>query len=380
VIVADYYEVLGVARTASADEIKRAYRKKARELHPDTNPDPEAADRFKEVARAYEVLSDPERRARYDRYGEAGVGGAGGAGPRMEDVFATGGLNDLFDAFFGGQNPFGGGGARRSPAGPPRGQDMEVVADITFEQAVFGATVPITLRLPKRCPDCDGSGAGAGTQPVMCVDCNGTGQIQRVRQSLLGQMVTSGPCPRCGGLSQVVVTPCETCRGEGRVTAEHTYQVDVPAGVDSGSTLRLTGRGAAGPRGGAAGDLYVHLRVAEHERYWRDGNDLVTTVPISIAQAALGTTVVLPTLDDGDEEIVIPPGTQPGREFVLRGRGVPKLQGRGRGDLRVELVVEVPTKLDDEEEALLRQYADKRGEPVSPPEKGLFSRIRSAFS
>jgi molecular chaperone DnaJ len=369
VIVADYYEVLGVARTASADEIKRAYRKKARELHPDTNPDPEAADRFKEVARAYEVLSDPERRARYDRYGEAGVGGAGGAGPRMEDVFATGGLNDLFDAFFGGQNPFGGGGARRSPAGPPRGQDMEVVADITFEQAVFGATVPITLRLPKRCPDCDGSGAGAGTQPVMCVDCNGTGQIQRVRQSLLGQMVTSGPCPRCGGLGQVVVTPCETCRGEGRVTAEHTYQVDVPAGVDSGSTLRLTGRGAAGPRGGAAGDLYVHVRVAEHERYWRDGNDLVTTVPISIAQAALGTTVVLPTLDDGDEEIVIPPGTQPGREFVLRGRGV-----------RVELVVEVPTKLDDEEEALLRQYADKRGEPVSPPEKGLFSRIRSAFS
>jgi len=186
---------------------------------------------------------------------------------------------------------------------------MEVVADVAFEQAVFGATVPVTLRLPQRCADCGGTGAGAGTQPVMCSDCGGTGQVQRVRQSLLGQMVTAGPCPRCSGLGQIVVTPCPTCRGDGRVTAEHTYQVDVPGGVDTGSTLRLSGRGAAGPRGGAAGDLYVHLRVGEHDRYWRDGNDLVTTVPISIAQAALGTTVPLPTLD-GDEELVIPPGTQ----------------------------------------------------------------------
>ena len=218
-----------------------------------------------------------------------------------------------------------------------------------------------------------------GTQPVTCADCNGSGQVQRVRQSLLGQMVTSGPCPRCGGLGQVVVTPCPTCRGEGRITAEHTYQVDVPAGVDSGSTLRLGGRGAAGPRGGAPGDLYVHLRAGLHERYRREGNDLVTEVPISIVQAALGTTVVLPTLD-GDEELLVPAGTQPGREFVLRNRGVPRLQGRGRGDLRAQLVVEVPTKLDDEEAALLRQLADKRGELVNPPDKGLFSRIKSAFS
>jgi molecular chaperone DnaJ len=374
----DFYELLGVARGASADEIKRAYRQKARELHPDTNPDPRAAERFKEVARAYEVLSDDDQRARYDRFGEAGVSGAAG-GPRVDDVFGGGGLNDLFDAFFGGgQNPFGGGG-RRGPAGPPRGQDMEVVADLEFEQAVFGATIPVTLKLPQRCGDCGGSGAGAGTQPVTCADCGGSGQVQRVRQSLLGQMVTSGPCPRCGGLGQVVVTPCPTCRGEGRITAEHTYQVDVPAGVDTGSTLRLSGRGPAGPRGGGAGDLYVHLRVAEHDRYWRDGNDLVTTVPISIAQAALGTTVALPTLD-GDEELVVPAGTQPGKEFTLRNRGVPRLQGRGRGDLRAQLVVEVPTKLDDDEQALLRQLAEKRGEPVHPPEKGLFSRIKSAFS
>ncbi|MBA3604640.1 MAG: molecular chaperone DnaJ [Actinomycetota bacterium] len=376
--MADYYALLGVSRAASTEDLKRAYRRKARELHPDTNPDTTAAEQFKQVARAYQVLSDPDQRARYDRFGEAGVGGAGG-GQRMEDMFAGGGLGDIFDAFFGGQGPFGGGGGRRGPAGPPRGQDMEVVADIAFEQAVFGSTIPVTLRLPRRCDDCGGTGAGSGTQPVTCADCGGSGQIQRVRQSLLGQMVTSAPCPRCSGLGQVVVTPCPTCRGEGRVTAEHTYQVDVPAGVDSGSTLRLGGRGAVGPRGGGTGDLYVHLRVAEHERYARDGNDLVTDVPISIAQAALGTTIALPTLD-GDEELDVPAGTQPGREFVLRQRGVPRLQGRGRGDLRARLVVEVPTKLDEEEAELLRRLADKRGEPVHPLEKGLFSRIKSAFS
>ena len=203
----DYYELLGVSRAASNDEIKRAYRRKARELHPDANPDDAAtAERFKEVARAYAVLSDPDQRARYDRFGEAGVSGAGG--PRVEDMFGGGGgLNDLFDAFFGGQSPFGGGG-RRGPTGPPRGQDLEVVADITFEQAVFGAEVPVSLKLPQRCDECGGSGAGAGTRPVTCADCSGSGQVQRVRQSLLGQMVTSSPCPRCGGLGQVIATPC----------------------------------------------------------------------------------------------------------------------------------------------------------------------------
>lgn len=377
-MAADYYELLGVSRAASADEIKRAYRVRARELHPDANHgDEQAAERFKEVARAYEVLSDPEQRARYDRYGEAGLGG----GPGPEDIFG-GGLGDLFDVFFGGggrnAGPFGG-GARRGPAGPPRGQDMEVVADLTFEQAVFGAQVPVTLRLPQRCDDCEGSGAGSGTKPVSCAECGGTGQVRRVRQSVLGQMVTSSTCGRCGGLGEVIATPCATCRGEGRVTTERTYHVDVPAGVDSGSTLRLTGRGAAGPRGGRTGDLYVHLRVAGHERYRRDGDDLVTVVPVSIAQAALGTTVTLPTLD-GDEELVVPPGTQPGREFVLRDRGVPRLQGRGRGDLRAIVEVEVPTSLSEAEADLLRAFAEGRGEHVGAPTGGFFSRIKSAFS
>jgi molecular chaperone DnaJ len=377
--MADYYELLGVARNASADEIKRAYRKRARELHPDANPgDEHAAERFKELSRAYQVLSDGDQRARYDRFGEAGVGGAG-SGPTADDLFG-GGLGDIFETFFGsgGGGPFGG-GRSRGPAGPPRGQDLEVVTDLSFEQAVFGDQVTIELKLPVRCDDCGGTGAGGGTRPVACSECNGSGQVQRVRQSLLGQMVTATTCNRCGGLGQVIATPCPTCRGEGRVTVDHSYQVDVPAGVDTGSTLRLSGRGAAGPRGGGAGDLYVHLRVRPHDRYTRVDHDLVTEVPVSIAQASLGTSVTLETLD-GSEDLVIPAGTQPGREFVLRQRGVPRLQGRGRGDLRAVVRVEVPTRLSDDEIELLTSLAEGRGESVGNGKEGLMSRIKSAFS
>ncbi len=373
--MADYYELLGVARTASPDEIKRAYRKRARELHPDANPGDQAAEeRVKQVARAYEVLSDPDLRARYDRYGEAGVGGAA-SGPNIGDMFGGGGLGDLFDAFFGGgAGPFGG----RGPAGPPRGQDLEVVADISLEQAVFGATMPVSVRTATRCDDCAGTGAAEGTRPVTCSECNGRGQVQRVRQSLLGQMVTTSACPRCGGAGEVIASPCRTCGGDGRVVTEKTYQVDIPAGVDTGSTLRLTGRGAVGPRGGGAGDLYVHIRVAGHERFRRDGDDLVCELPVSIAQASLGARFTLSTLD-GDEEVIVPPGTQPGREFVLRGKGVTRLQSRGRGDLRVQVRVEVPTKLTDAEADLLRRFAEGRGEHVIH-EQGFLSRIKSAFS
>ncbi len=377
--MADFYELLGVSRTATPDEIKKAYRQRARELHPDANPgDAAAEERFKEVARAYEVLSDAEARQRYDRFGEQGVGGAGSGNG---DFFngGGGGLGDLFDAFFGGSSPFGarGGGG---PVGPPRGQDLEVVADVSFEQAVFGATVGVNVRTAERCDDCGGSGAGAGTQPVTCSECNGRGQVQRVRQSLLGQMVTSSACPRCGGLGQIIATPCPSCSGEGRRITEKTYQVDVPAGVDTGSTLRLTGRGAVGPRGGGAGDLYVHIRVAEHDVFTRHGDDLFAAIPVSIAQAALGTKVVLTTLD-GDEEIIVPAGTQPGREFVFRNRGVHRLQGRGRGDLRVSVDVRVPTKLTEFETELLTKLAESRNEAVGTGEHGgLFSRIKSAFT
>ena len=368
--MADYYELLGVARTAPPEEIKKAYRRLARELHPDTNPDPTATERFKEINRAYETLSDPERRQRYDTFGD-------GDG-RDFDPFGRGGsgLGDIFDAFFGGASPFGGGS--RGTAGPPRGADLEVALDLEFEEAVFGASHDLTVRVPVTCSTCSGSGAAAGTAPTTCDQCGGSGQVRRVRQSILGQMVTAGPCPRCGGIGELIASPCGDCRGEGRRTEERTYTVDVPAGVDTGSTLRLTGRGAAGPRGGSAGDLYVHLRVAAHSRFERAGFDLIEELRVPMTQAALGAHVQYETLD-GDEDLVLPPGTQTGRVFRLRGRGVPHVNDRGRGDLLVRVVVDTPAGLSSEEEELLRRLAALRGDDVAPEEQGFFSKIRSAF-
>ncbi len=371
--MADYYELLGVDRGASPDEIKKAFRQLARQLHPDTNPDPEAAERFKQVAQAYEVLSDPEKRERYDRFGEAGVGaGAGG------DPFGFGGgagINDIFEAFFGGGSPFGG---RRGPSGPPRGSDLELILDLTLEEAAFGVKRAVDVRAPVTCDTCSGTGAAEGSAPVTCAECGGAGQVQRVRQSFLGQMVSTSVCPRCSGLGQTIPEPCPDCRGEGRRTEARTYTVEIPAGVDTGSTLRLTGRGAAGPRGGGHGDLFVHVRVAPHERFVRDGLDLHIDVPVTFAQAALGAQLELETLD-GAEELVIPRGTPTATQVRLKGRGVPQLNGRHRGDVIAHVVVEVPTDLTPEQEALLRQLAEQRGEAVAPPEAGLMSRIRSAF-
>jgi molecular chaperone DnaJ len=377
--MADYYELLGVASDASADDIKKAFRKRARELHPDANPDnPAAEEQFKHMAKAYEVLSDPDTRARYDRFGEAGVSGAGSGGGGG-DPFAGAGFGDIFDAFFGGSSPFGGsGGGRGGPAGPPRGQDIEVRAELEFEAAVFGSAHPITMRTLVGCKDCGGSGAGEGTKAVTCVDCGGAGSVRRVRQSLLGQMVTAVACARCSGLGEVVVTPCTKCRGEGRVTENITLTIDVPAGVDSGSTLRLANRGAIGPRGGPPGDLFVHLIVRPHDRFVRDGDDLVARVPISFAQAALGTNVVFDTLD-GPENLIVPSGTQHGREFRLRGRGVPHVQGRGRGDLRAVVTIDVPSKLSKAQEELLRQFAAESGEDLAPADPSLLGRLKSAF-
>lgn len=368
--VSDYYALLEVPRDASPDDIKRAYRRLARQLHPDTNPDPAAADRFKEIAQAYEVLSDAEKRQRYDRFGADGVNmGAGG--------FAGGGINDIFEAFFGGGSPFGGGGGR-GPGGPPRGADLEVLAELTFEEAVFGARHPVAVRTAVACETCEATGAKAGTHPITCLECAGSGQVQRVRQSFLGQMVTNSVCPRCAGQGQIVTDPCEDCRGEGRRIEERTYTVDIPAGVDSGSTLRLTGRGAAGQRGGGHGDLYVHVRVRPHDRFTRDGVDLHCDLPISFSQAALGAHLEFATLD-GSEDLVIPRGTPSGREFRLRGRGVPHLERRSRGDLIVRVRVQVPEDLTPEQEDLLRRFAELRGDVVAPEDAGFFSRIRSAF-
>ena len=371
----NYYDLLGVKHDATPDDLKKAYRKAARELHPDTNPDPTAEERFKEINTAYETLSDPERRQRYDLFGADGPGASSGFDP-----FGGGGagLGDIFDTFFGGagNSPFGQRG--RGPTGPPRGADLEVALDITFEQAVFGTSHELIVRVPVTCSTCSGSGATPGTSANMCDQCGGSGQVRRVRQSILGQMVTAGPCNRCGGVGTTITDPCADCRGEGRRTEERTFTVDVPAGVDNGSTLRLTGRGAAGPHGGTSGDLYVHLRVASHKRFERTGYDLVEELHLPMTQAALGAHVRYETLD-GTEDLVVPAATQTGRVFRLRYRGVPHVNDRGRGDLLVRVVVDTLSSLSGEEAELVRKLAALRGDEVAPEDKGFLSKIRSAF-
>lgn len=374
----DYYARLGLSNTATEDDIKRAYRRLARELHPDTNPDPAATERFKEITVAYETLRDPERRRRYDLFGPDGArtGSPGGGGFSGAGDFAAG-LGDLFESFFGGGSAFGGGGGRRR-AGPPPGPDLEVALDLEFKEAVFGGTHDVRVRVALPCDRCSATGARPGTRPETCGTCGGIGQVQQVRNSILGQMVTTSPCPRCGGMGQVVADPCPDCRGEGRRTEEKVYPVEVPAGVDNGNTLRVPGMGGAGPRGGPRGDLYVHLRVRPHERFQRQGADLVHVLRVPFTQAALGAHLRFETLD-GTEDLVIPRGTQSGRIFRLRGRGVPEVHGKGRGDLLVQIMVETPSDLTRDEETLLRQLAAERGEDVAPPDSGFFGKIRSAF-
>lgn len=367
----DYYELLGVARNASEDELKRAYRQLARELHPDANGgNPESEARFKEVTVAYETLRDPERRRRYDMFGpEAARNGAGGPG----DVFGAG-LGDLFDAFFGGA----GFGQQRQQA-RRTGDDLEVAVELAFEEAIFGASRPVQFRGVVVCATCSGSGAAPGTSPITCLECAGVGQVRRVRQSILGQVVTTAACPRCRGFGQVIEHPCPDCRGEGRRMDDRSVEVEIPAGVDDGTTLRVPGGGAPAPRGGPAGDLFVRLRVRPHERFERAGSDLVTTVHLAMTQAALGVELDVETLD-GLQHLTVPAGTESGRVLRLRGLGVPHLRARGRGDLHVNFVVDTPTQLSKEQEQLLRELAGLREEAVSAPEEGLLSRIRSSLS
>jgi len=379
--VADLYGVLGVSRNAGDDEIKKAYRKLAREHHPDLNPgDHVAEEQFKQLTLAYETLSDPEKRRRYDTFGDAGLGGGGGGGQDFGG-FAGGGLGDIIDAFFGGgaQN-----GRNRGPGGPPRGPDLETVLDLEFAEAVFGASREVSIRAAVTCEKCTGTGAAEGSHPTTCSTCGGAGEVRRVRQSILGQMVTSSPCPRCGGLGQEIASPCDTCRGEGRVTRPRSYTVDVPAGVDQGATLRLQEKGGAGPRGGPPGDLFVHLRVGSHPRFTREGTDLISVLHVPVTAATLGVDIAFETLD-GTEELHVAAGTQTGRELRLKGRGVMALRRTARraepmrGDLLVRIVVDTPTDITAKQEDLLRQLAAERGEEISAPDPGFLGRIRSAF-
>jgi molecular chaperone DnaJ len=365
----DLYEVLGVPRDAGEEEIKRAYRKRARELHPDTGGDEE---QFKELTTAYEVLRNPQARDNYDRYGDPrGPAGMGGGFADFGD------LGDLIETFFGG---FGAGG--RTRATTQAGRDAIVDVVLTLEEAATGKRHEVELDVARTCDVCGGSGAAPGSGPVRCPTCNGAGAVQQVTRSLFGQVLANVTCPTCRGTGQRIADPCEGCFGEGRRAATETVPVDVPAGVGDGTRLRLSGRGEAGRNGAPSGDLYVRVRVRPHERFTRDGHDLHCDLRVGMAQASLGAEVDLSTLIDGEHEVRVPPGTQSGDVITLRRLGMPKLSSGGaRGNLHVHCRVETPTQLSDEEEALLRRLAELRGEPVAAGAdgRGLLGRLREAF-
>jgi molecular chaperone DnaJ len=351
----DYYEILGVTRDSSDEDIKRSFRKLAQRWHPDVNTDPDADARFKEVNEAYQILSDPERRQAYDLFGRAGVGGSGGQGYGPFGGF--GGFGDIFDAFFGGNaTP----GTRRSRR--PSGADLRYDLRLTFDEAVHGTEKEISFDALETCPVCAGSGAEPGTQPTTCPQCSGSGEVRQVRSTMLGQMVNIAPCPRCHGSGQIVETPCQHCRGEGRLERKKTLRVTIPAGIDDGHQIRLSGEGEAGPRGGSSGSLYVVAHVDEHPVLKRDGTELYLPLTLSVTQAALGTEVPILT-PDGQELLEIRAGTQPGTEIRRRGKGVPHLRRPGqRGDLHVLIDVEVPTRLSARERELYEALAAEAGE------------------
>ena len=357
-MMTDYYETLGVSGEAGADEIKKAFRRLARETHPDANPDdPGAEERFRAVAEAYEVLSDPQRRARYDRGETIGAG----------DLFSNfGGLDDILRQFFGGGFSAAQGGIGRQ-SGPRRGPDVGVTVELTLEQAATGASEIISFVAPERCEVCTGSGSAAGHDPRTCPTCAGRGQVQVTRNTLLGSMVTVGTCSTCAGSGTIIDHPCENCLGAGRTQGEHELTVDIPKGVEHGTRLRITGRGGIGEFGAPAGDLYVEVKIAPDPRFERVGDDLIHRARVGLAQATLGSALKVPLIDDQDFEFDVPRGTQPGTVFRMPRKGMPRLRRRGRGDLLIEILVVVPDRLSAPEEEALQAYADVAGEQLSEP-------------
>jgi molecular chaperone DnaJ len=393
----DLYQTLGVSREADGDTIKKAYRKLARQLHPDVNPDPATQERFKEVTHAYEVLSDPEKRRMYDLGGDPFSGGGfGGAGAGTGFSFT-----DIMDAFFGGNAP--GGATQGAGRGPKprmrRGQDALIRLDVDLAEAAFGTSHELKVDTAVLCTTCHGDGAAPGTSPKTCETCGGRGETVNVQRSFLGEIRTMRPCAACRGFGTIIPDPCRECSGDGRVRSRRTLTVKIPAGVDTGTRVQLSGEGEVGPGGGPAGDLYVEMHVNDHPVFTRHGVDLLCSVTLPMTAAALGTMLDLPTLEadvvdeaagaETEIETSVPfeirPGTQSGTETVMRGRGVPSLRGGGRGDLIVRVVVETPTRLDDRQEELLRELAELRREEspdgqVHAPSKSVFNRLRDAFN
>lgn len=367
----DYYEVLGVGKDSSADDVKKAYRKLARQYHPDVNKEADAETKFKEVKEAYDVLSDDGKRDTYDRYGHVdpnqGMGGAGGAD-------FGGGFGDIFDMFFGG------GGRQRDPNAPQRGNDLQYTMTIEFKEAVFGKETEITIPRTENCDPCHGSGAKPGTSPKTCSTCHGSGQQEVVQNTPFGRIANRRVCQTCRGTGKIIPEKCTTCQGEGRVKKQRRIKVNIPAGVDEGSQIRISGEGEGGSKGGPAGDLYIVLRVKSHEFFDREGDDIYCEVPINFVQAALGAEIEIPTLNER-VKLKIPAGTQTGTYFRLKGKGVPKLRGIGSGDQHVKVTVVTPTKLSDEQKELLRQFGGS-SEPATVTEEhheSIFDKMKKAF-
>jgi molecular chaperone DnaJ len=359
----DYYDILGVGKNASDDEIKAAFRKLARQYHPDVNKEPHAEEKFKEINEAYGVLSDKEKRARYDRFGKAGLGGMGGGG--YQDYTVD--FNDIFEDLFSG---FGFSTGRRSRRSPRRGRDLQMQVSLTFEEAVFGVEKEIEFARDETCSRCNGNGAEPGTTPVKCGTCNGQGEVRQVRQTFLGQMVQTAPCPACNGRGETIASPCTTCRGGGLERKKVKKKVQIPAGVDVGTQIRLNGEGGPGENGGPQGSLFLVLDVKPHQFFKRRDQDVILNLDINIAQATLGAEVTVPTLE-GEDTLKIPSGTQPGKIFHIRGKGVPHVRNKNqRGDQIVIVNVAVPTKLTKEQKELFEKLAESLGTMVKPQEKG----------
>ncbi len=370
----DYYGILGVRRDADADEIKKAYRRLARELHPDVNPDPHTQERFKEITQAYEVLSDPEKRQMYD----LGADPFATAGARAGGFASAGFPFDLMDAFFGG-------GAPRGPRSRARrGRNATIRVDLELSECAFGTTRELTVDTAVVCPTCSGEGTAPGTHPVTCDVCNGRGEVSQVTRSFLGQVMVPRQCPGCGGFGSVIRKPCPECDGDGRVRTRRTIKVRIPAGIEDGTHMQLAGEGETGPGGGPAGDLFLEIVQRPHPIFERQGNDLHCTVTIPMTAAALGAALQVQTLD-GPADIDIRPGTQSGQVIPLYARGTERLNATGRGDLLIHVTVETPSKLEPEQEELLRELARLRGEEsppgkFAPGQQGFFSRLRDAFN
>lgn len=360
----DYYEILGIPRNASAEDIKSAFRKLARQYHPDVSKEANAEEKFKEINEAYGVLSDPEKRRRYDQYGRAGLGEMGG----MPD-YATMDFSDIFEEILGGFG-FGMGGGGSRTRRPHRGRDLQLQVVLTFEEAIFGVEKTIEFTKNEVCSACHGSGAAPGTTPQRCQTCGGRGEVRQVRQTIFGSMMQSGPCPTCNGRGEVITTPCPTCHGQGVERKTVRKVVSIPAGVDTGTQIRLAGEGEPGVLGGPQGNLYLLISVQPHKFFKRRGNDILLNLDVNIAQAVLGAEVEVPTVD-GKEKLKIPAGTQPGRVFQIRGRGVPYLRKSGRGDQHVIINIEIPAKLTKEQRDLFEKLALTMGTMVQPKEKGL---------